>query len=116
MKIRTVYFKIAEMQAAVNFWRQFLKMEPVKQFEKYSEFKLSNINLGLVLNDFGDSFTGANCSVVFEFREDEVFEFIDRANALGATVVLDALNDENIKGVVFRDPFGNEFEVTRFHD
>jgi hypothetical protein len=67
MKIRTVYFKILDMQKALNFWRKFLGMEPVKQFEKYSEFKVSNINLGLVLNDFGDDFTEANCSVVFEF-------------------------------------------------
>jgi catechol 2,3-dioxygenase-like lactoylglutathione lyase family enzyme len=116
MKIRTVYFKIADMQNGVSFWRQFLKIEPVKQFEKYSEFKLSNINLGLVLNDFGDTFSGANCCVVFEFGDQEVFEYIERAKALGATVVLDALNDENMKGIVFRDPFGNEFEVTRFHD
>jgi hypothetical protein len=104
------------MMAAVEFWRHFLKIEPVKQFDKYSEFKLSNINLGLVLNDFGDNFTGANCSVVFEFGDDEVLEFIERAKTLGATVVLDALDDENIKGVILRDLFGNEFEVTRFHD
>jgi catechol 2,3-dioxygenase-like lactoylglutathione lyase family enzyme len=116
MKIRTVYFKIDDMQSAVSFWQQFLGINPVKRFEKYSEFKVSNINLGFVLNDFGDQFSGANCSVVFEFGDDEVIEFIERAKALGATVILDGLNDENIKGVVFRDPFGNEFEVTRFHD
>lgn len=116
MKIRTVYFKIDDMQSAVSFWQQFLRIDPVKRFEKYSEFKVSNINLGFVLNDFGDQFSGANCSVVFEFGDDEVIEFIERAKALGATVVVDGLNDENIKGVVFRDPFGNEFEVTRFHD
>jgi hypothetical protein len=45
-----------------------------------------------------------------------VLEFIERAKNLGATIVLDALHDENIKGVIFRDPFGNEFEVTRFYD
>jgi predicted enzyme related to lactoylglutathione lyase len=116
MKIRTVYFKIMDMRAAVSFWSQFLRMGPVKEFEKYSEFRVSNINLGLVLNDFGDSFSGANCCVVFEFGDDELFESIERAKALGATVAVDALNDENIKGIVFRDPFGNEFEVTRFHD
>lgn len=116
MKIRTVYFKIPDMPKAVHFWRQFLGMEPIKNFEKHSEFKVSNINLGLVLNDFGDTFTGANCAVVFEFGDNEVLEFIERAKNLGATVVLDALHDKNIKGVIFRDPFGNEFEVTRFHD
>jgi len=116
MKIRTIYFKIADMEKAVSFWRQFLQIEPSKYFKKYSEFRISNINLGLVLNDFGDEFSGANCTPVFEFGDEEVSGFIDRAKTLGATVVLDGLNDENIKGVVFRDPFGNEFEVTRFHD
>ncbi len=116
MKLRTVYFKISNMQEAVDFWQQFLEMNPVKNGKKYSEFKLSNINLGLVLNDFGDQFSGSNCCPVFEFSDEEVMTYIERAKKLGATVVVDGLNDENIRGVVFRDSFGNEFEVTKFHD
>jgi len=116
MKIRTVYFKVADMEKSRRFWQTFLGMEPVKSSGRYSEFKVGNINLGLVLNDFGAQFSGANCTPVFEFDDSDVLSFIERAKALGAEVLLDALHDDAIKGVVFRDPFGNEFEVTRFHD
>lgn len=116
MKIRTIYFKVPIMKEAVDFWRSFTGREPHKRTEKYSEFRADNINLGLVLNDFGDEFSGSNCCPVFEFADSEVQTIIERAKNIGAIVVLDALNDPNIKGVIFADPWGNEFEVTKFHD
>ncbi len=115
MKIRTVYFKVNDMQKAVKFWTDFLQMAPVKTFDTYHEWRIQSLNFGLVLNDIGDKWSGSNCVPVFEFPDNEVLSWIDRAKSLGATVVLDALEDQNILSVVMADPWENEFEVSKFH-
>lgn len=116
MKIRTIYFKVKDMEKAVAFWKGFLGIEPHKQFDEWHEFMAGNVRLGLLLNDFEDKFSGCNCVPVFEFTDDELDTYIQRAKELGAKVVLDGLNDPNLLSVVFADPFGNEFEVSKFHD
>jgi len=78
-------------------------------------FMTENIRLGLLLNDFNDKYTGSNCVPVFELPDDEVMQYVDRAKQLGATVIEDGLNDPELLSVVFADPFGNEFEVSKFH-
>ncbi len=115
IKIRTVYFKVSDMQAAINFWSSLLELNPRKSGPKYSEFAASNINLGLVLNDFGDKFQGANCVPVFEFADDELDSYIRKAKNLGGQVIVDGLNDPNLLSIVFADPCGNEFELSKFH-
>lgn len=104
------------MPESVRLWKALLEDEPVKTGEKYSEFRLENINLGLVLNDFGDRFEGANCVPVFEFADDELPVYIKRAKSLNCTVILDGLTNPNLRSIVFADPWGNEFEFSRFHD
>jgi predicted enzyme related to lactoylglutathione lyase len=104
------------MSDACAFWSKLLEMPPVKNSPKYCEFKLANINLGLLLNDFGDEFKGANCVPVFEFADDQIAGYIDRAKDLGASVILEGLDNPSLLSVVFADPWGNEFELSRFHD
>lgn len=116
MKIRTVYFKVADMDRAVNFWSGLLHIEPHKASPKWYEFMIGSLRLGLLLNDFGGVYSGSNCVPVWEFGDDELFEYIERAKTLGATVLVDGLDNPNLKSVVFADPFGNEFELSRFHD
>lgn len=115
MKIRTIYFKVTDMPKAVAFWRAFLEVEPHKKFESWHEFMTDNIRLGLLLNDFGDQYSGSNCVPVFEFADDEVVQYVERAKSLGAEVIKDGLDDPDLLSVVFRDPFGNEFEISKFH-
>ena len=115
-KIRTVYFKVSEMDKAVAFWQPLLGLSPVKAGTKYSEFRVDNINLGLVLNDFGDKFEGANCVPVFEFADDELPAYIEKAKSLGGTVILDGLSDPHLLSIIVADPWGNEFELSKFHD
>lgn len=116
MKMRTVYIKVSDMDQAKKFYSEFLEMEPVKEGNVWCEFKLNNINFGLRLNDFGDKWEGANFVPVFEFMESEVFKYITLAKKLGATLVVDALEDTQMLSVVMRDPFGNEFEISKFHE
>lgn len=128
MKIRTVYFKVPKIKPAAEFWQKFLGVEPHKKSDKWHEFlvgessegnedtKQGAVRLGLLLNDFGDKFSGSNSVPVFEFGDDEVMEWIEKARKLGAKEILNGLNDPNLKSVVFADPFGNEFEVSKFHD
>ncbi|HEY9682056.1 MAG TPA: hypothetical protein V6C86_10800 [Oculatellaceae cyanobacterium] len=116
MKIRTCYFKVSSMSQSVQLWKSLLELEPVKFGEKYSEFRLENINLGFVLNDFGDKFAGSNCVPVFEFADDELPPYIERAKSLNCSVLLDGLTNPNLRSIVFADPWGNEFEFSRFHD
>lgn len=77
---------------------------------------MDNIRLGLLLNDFGDQYSGSNCVPVFEFSDEEVMKYVEKAKSLGATVIKEGLDDPNLKSVVFADPFVNEFEVSKFHD
>jgi len=116
MKIRTLYFKVSDMQEAVAFWQALLEIEPHKKFPEWHEFMTDNIRLGLLLNDADDNHSGSNCVPVFEFEDDKVMEYVNRAKELGAKVILEGLNDPNLKSVVFVDPFGNEFEISKFHE
>mgnify|MGYP001586194743 FL=1 len=115
MKIRTVYFKVTDMKKAVDFWQKLLEVKPHKTSPKWHEFLVGNLRLGLLLNDFGDKYSGSNCVPVFEFPDDELPKYIERAKSLGAKVIVDGLNDPNLLSIVFADPFGNEFELSKFH-
>lgn len=116
MKIRTIYFKVDDMKKAVKFWKSLLEVEPHKKFDKWHEFMVGNLRLGLLLNDFDDKFTGSNCVPVFEFSDKELPKYIEKAKKAGAKVILDGLDDDNMKSIVFEDTFGNQFELSGFHD
>ena len=116
MKIRTLYFKVKDIEGATQFWEQLLQIRPHKSFERWREFWCGTIRLGLLLNDFNDPFQGSGCVPVFEFEDNVLREYIARAKKLGAEVVLDGLENPQLKSIVFRDPFGHEFELSKFHD
>ena len=116
MKIRTVYLKVTDMKKAVDFWKSFFDIVPHKLTGKWSEFYIEGLRLGLLLNDFENSSLGSNCVPVFEFSDNEVMKYVERAKSLGAKIVYDGLNNPKMLSVVFSDPFGNEFEVSKFHD
>jgi predicted enzyme related to lactoylglutathione lyase len=115
-KIRTIYFKVPDLNAATRFWQSILGVAPHKNSDQWREFWCGNIRLGLILNDFGDSFAGSNCVPVFEFADSDLPAYIERAKSAGAKVILEGLNDPNLLSLVLSDPFGNEFEFSKFHD
>lgn len=116
MKVRTIYFKVSDMNEAVGFWKNFLDIEPHKSTSTWHEFKIGNTRLGFLLNDFNDKYSGSNCVPVFEFPDSEIDQWIKKAKKLGAELVFDGLADQKSLSVVFRDTVGNEFELTKFHD
>lgn len=116
MKIRTLYFKVKDIKAAASFWEELLQIKPHKYFEHWVEFWCGNIRLGLLSNDFNDEVQGSGCVPVFEFEDSALQEYIVRARKLGAKVILDGLDNPEIRSIVFCDPFGHEFELSRFHD
>lgn len=116
MRIRTVYFKVSDVVVAAAFWGKILQIKPHKNFDDWYEFWCGNIRLGLLRNDFDDVVQGSGCVPVFEFEDHILTEYITRAKEAGAVVVVDGLDDPNLKSIVFRDPFGHEFELSRFHD
>ncbi len=116
MKIRTIYLKSNNLEAAKSFWSELIGLEPNKNTESWVEFKLDNINLGIWPNDGNDSWSGSNTVPVFEFQDHEIQKYIDKAKDLGATVIIDGLNNTNLLSIVFSDPWGNEFEISKFHD
>jgi catechol 2,3-dioxygenase-like lactoylglutathione lyase family enzyme len=115
MKIRTIYFKVPDTAKACDFWSTLLLTAPHKDFDSWKEINCGNIRLGFLQNP-GDVVTGSSCVPVFEFSDDALPAYIERARALGAQVVVDGLNDPHMKSIAFRDPFGHEFELSRFHD
>lgn len=117
MKIRTLYLKVANMAEATTFWAAFLGFDPHKKSDFWTEFKCSNINLGLLKMDgFETAKSKSNCVPVFELEDDSFEVYVDRAKSLNARVVVDIEQHPDKKSYVFADPFGNEFEVTKFHD
>ena len=40
------------MASAVQFWHSLLRLEPIKQSARWSEFKIGDVRLGCLLNDF----------------------------------------------------------------
>jgi predicted enzyme related to lactoylglutathione lyase len=114
VKIRTVYFKVADMPKAAKFWEAILNIKPHKTFKEWHEFMCGNVRLGLLLSD--EKASGASCVPVFEFADAELAAYIERAKAAGASTIVDGLNDPNVKSYVMADPWGNEFELSKFHD
>lgn len=116
MKIRTIYFKVNNMPEAVHFWGELLQIKPHKTFPKWHEFMVGTLRLGLWLNTLGEAWSGANCVPVFELEDEQLPAYIERAKLLGAKVIEDGLENPKLLSVVFADPFGNQFELSRFHD
>ncbi|WP_133647748.1 VOC family protein [Paraburkholderia flava] len=116
MRIRTTYLKVKDMGQATTFWGNLLERSPNCKSERWTEFTLGEVGFGLLLNDFGDEFAGSGCVPVFEVDVSALHTFLDRARTLGATVVLDGLNDETMKSIVLSDPEGHEFELCSCHD
>ncbi|MFZ4761368.1 MAG: VOC family protein [Alphaproteobacteria bacterium] len=115
MKIRTIYFKTSDITAAKNFWQELLGITPHKNFEEWVEFKLDNINLGIWLNDGTSQWSGSSTVPVFEFEDHELLHYIQKAEELGARILLNGLDNPDLLSVVLADPWGNEFELSKFH-
>jgi predicted enzyme related to lactoylglutathione lyase len=115
MKVRTVYFRVRRLEEAAAFWAAFLGTSPTKSFPEWIEFRIGELNLGLLRADAAGR--GA-CVPVFELADDQVEACIRRAKDLGATVLLEGEDhpDYPRTAAVLRDPFGNEFEVTNLHE
>jgi predicted enzyme related to lactoylglutathione lyase len=115
MKIRSAYFKVTDMTAAVSFWSSLLLYEPAKQSDDWSEFLIGEVRLGFLLNDFGEATSGNGCVPVFELNASEIGTVVERAKSLGATVVLDGLANPKINSIVMSAPSGHEFEFCNCH-
>lgn len=76
---------------------------------------LENIRFALLL-DTDDAVKGSNSVPVFEFADDAVMGAVEKAESLGAKIVVDGLKDPDLLSIVFSDPCGNEFEVSTFHE
>lgn len=117
MKIRTVYLKVPDMNKAVEFWKTFLGFDPHKRSEFWSEFKCQNINLGLLkMENFSIEQDKCNCVPVFEYADAEYKQAVEHAKRINAQIIVDSKDHPDKMSYVFADPFGHEFEVTKFHD
>jgi catechol 2,3-dioxygenase-like lactoylglutathione lyase family enzyme len=116
MKIRTVYFKVRDIDAAADFWAKWLQVKPHKNVDTWREFWCGTVRLALLQAEQDDVYQGSGCVPVFEFDDHILTEYIERAKALGATILIDGLDDPDLRSLVMRDPFGHEFEISKFHD
>jgi hypothetical protein len=114
MKIRTVYFKSKDIQALCDFWSNVLEIKPHKNFEDWKEILCGTVRLGFLKRDTDTIYS--NCVPVFEFEDHALDSYIKRALAYGAELLIDGRVDPKLLSAVMRDPFGNEFELSKFHD
>ncbi|KIA80446.1 hypothetical protein PWG14_25825 [Chromobacterium amazonense] len=111
MRIRSMYFKVGEMEAELAFWQAFLEREPLKRGSHWSEFLVGETRLGMLLNDFGEELQGCAAVPVFELAPERLAAAVSRAKEAGATVVLDGLANPQMNSIVLASPGGNEFEL-----
>lgn len=111
MRIRSVYFKVADMNAELAFWQAFLEREPLKRGSHWSEFMVGETRLGMLLNDFGEELQGCAAVPVFELAPEQLAAAVSRAKAAGATVVLDGLGNPQMNAIVLASSGGHEFEL-----
>jgi catechol 2,3-dioxygenase-like lactoylglutathione lyase family enzyme len=111
MKIRSTYFKVQDVAVAVAFWRSLLQLEPVKESTHWAEFLIGEVRLGFLLNDFGETISGNSTVPVLELEPFELKAFVERAKSLGATTVLDGLDNPKMNSIVMAAPSGHEFEL-----
>jgi hypothetical protein len=118
MRVRSIYFKVLNMDAEVAFWRVLLQSETTKSSTHWSEFLVGRTRLGFLLNDFGEELAGCSSVPVFEVDDGQMALTLARAKTAGATVVLDGLANPNMNSVVLASPGGYEFELCncRVHD
>lgn len=117
MRIRTVYLKVGDRAGdAVAWWSNLFGAKPAKAIPPYYEFRVGDINFGLLAIPPASDPPGA-CVPVFEVSDAEIDAAIARAKEGGATVILEGDDhpDYPNTAAVLRDPFGNEFELTSYH-
>lgn len=111
MRVRSSYFKVNDMEREIAFWRAFLEVEPAKRSTHWSEFKVGEVRIGFLLNDFGEELKGCSCVPVIECGPDQLLAAIARAKEAGASVVVDGLENPKMNSIVLASPGGHEFEL-----
>src|SRR5262249_60790905 len=81
--------KVQQVGGGRAWWEKFRGVQPVKNFERWSEFRVGEINLGLLQIDGAAGASGAPCVPVLEFADGDIARRIERAKGLGARVVLE---------------------------
>ena len=67
------------MASAVKFWQSLLRLEPIKQSAHWSEFKIGEVRLGFLLNDFEEQISGNSSVPVIELELSDLPAFVERA-------------------------------------
>lgn len=111
MRVRSSYFQVKDMSAEVAFWQALLQVEPQKSSTHWSEFKIGEMRIGFLLNDFDEELAGCSSVPVLEVEDGAMATTVARAKAAGATVVLDGLANPKMNSIVLAAPGGHEFEL-----
>jgi predicted enzyme related to lactoylglutathione lyase len=118
MRIRTVYFCVPadRFEEVVGFWGRVLGVAPAHRSDAWCEFKVGEINLGLlpVIDNVAAS---ESCVPVLEFPDDEIDAAIVRSKRQGAVAFIEGRGHPDFPrtAAVMRDPWGYRFEMTNFH-
>jgi hypothetical protein len=115
MKVRTVYFKVKRTAEAAQFWGQFLRLQPQSESQDWIEFLVGDVRIAMIALAPDPGAEGCTCVPVFELSDAELPGEVERARSLGARVVFDGLDDPEVRSIVLADPYGHEFELSRFH-
>lgn len=113
MKIRTIVMKVDDVRESAKFWQAFIGAAPLKDFEGWVEFMIAGVRFAIMKRDDGQAVGVNNCVPVFELRETEISAYVERAKSLGATVLVDGLEDPEMLSIAMQDPSGNEFEMSK---
>lgn len=112
MTIRTFYFKVSDVERITDWWSEVLGISPHKKSRAYGEFKVGEMRLGFVLNDWGEKYEGNRGVAMFNTdSEKERDELIDRMVKAGGSIEADNRTNEALKSASVLDPFGNEVEI-----
>jgi len=116
-RVRSIYLKVRNMDAAREFYSEFLGIAPKKDGNVWCEFPMGNMNFVLSLDQSkGKGESGGGFVPIFEFADNEIYRYAQKAKSLGAVIIADSISEGHGQTILMRDPFGNEFEISRQHD
>ena len=111
MKINSLYISVEDMKRAVNFYEQYFGKKVDRFDNRYSIFEINGFSFGLFnpKEDGEDVVFGNN--IIPNIEVDNIDEEYKKIKDIGAKIILDIDEINNMKLFQFKDSEGNIIEV-----
>jgi predicted enzyme related to lactoylglutathione lyase len=106
MRLASTYLYVSDMGMESSFWQTIFEKAPVSSGEKWTEFAVGDVRVGLLLDDESIGPVNSTSVLVFEVEDGEMDEYIARTQAAGGSIVMQGLSSR----IIMASPSGHQFE------